>query len=135
MSRIKARENLMQLVFSYEFDKEEDFCVENFFEEDFIKENNLTDEDKSYILENFNGIKQNYEEIKNLIKTNLVGYSIERICKTDLAILIVSIYQIKFLNENKKVIISSAVDMSKKYSPDNSYKFVNGLLAKVTDAI
>ncbi len=129
MSRIAARENLMQMVFAYNFEKEFET------EEDFFENKNLTDEDVEYIKSNFDGIKSHYDEILEIIKQNLVNYKLERICKTDLAILVASIYQLKYLNEPVKIVVNEAVDMSKKYSLDNSYKFVNGLLAKVVNAV
>ncbi|MGN1208460.1 MAG: transcription antitermination factor NusB [Christensenellales bacterium] len=129
MSRISARENLMQMIFAYNFDK--DFEIE----EDFFENKNLTSEDVEYIKNNFDGIKCHYDDIVKIIEDNLVNYKLDRICKTDLAILIASIYQIKYLNEPIKVVVNEAVDMSKKYSLDNSYKFVNGLLAKVANAV
>ena len=129
MSRIAARENLMQMVFAYNFEKEFET------EEDFFENKNLTDEDVEYIKSNFEGIKSHYDEILEIIKQNLVNYKLERICKTDLAILVASIYQLKYLNEPVKIVVNEAVDMSKKYSLDNSYKFVNGLLAKVVNAV
>lgn len=127
MSRISARENLMKLVFSYNFNKED------FDADELLVEENLTEEDKSYIINNFAGIKNNIDDIVKLIDNNLVNYKLERICKTDLAILIVAIYEINYENAPKKVVINEAVEMSKKYSLDNSYKFVNGLLAKVVN--
>lgn len=130
MSRILARENLMQMVFAYNFEKNSDFE-----EDDFFEGKNLTEEDREFINKNFEGVKAHYNEIVDIIEKNLVGYKLDRICKTDLAILVVSIYQIKFEKEPVKVVVNEAVDMSKKYSLDNSYKFVNGLLARVADAV
>lgn len=128
MSRIGARENLMQLVFEYNFNKN----TKDNTEEIYLNES-LTKEDQDYIINGLNGIKEKYEEIIELISQNLVKYSLDRICKTDLAILIVSIYEIKYLNFPCKVVINEAVELAKKYSTDNSYKFVNGLLAKVVN--
>ena len=130
MSRISARENLMKLVFEYN-------CIKNTdeFLEDFFAETNLGDEDKQYIVESLSGIKNNYEDIVNIIESNLVNYKFDRVCKTDIAILMVAIYELKFLKMPSKIVINEAVELSKKYSTDNSYKFVNGLLAKVNNAI
>ncbi len=130
MSRISARENLMQMVFSYNFEKNCDFD-----EDEFLEDKNLSEEDKEYINQNFEGIKLHYDEIVEIVEKNLVNYKLDRICKTDLAILITAIYQLKFLSEPVKIVVNEAVDLSKKYSLDNSYKFVNGLLAKVIDAV
>ncbi|MBE5745864.1 MAG: transcription antitermination factor NusB [Clostridiales bacterium] len=127
MSRIGARENLMQLVFGLNF---KDVLEES---EDLYLNKNLTEEDKEYIFSSLNGIKNNYNDIISLIEDNLVKYNLDRICKTDLAILIVSIYEIKYLNMPNKVVINEAVELAKKYSTENSYKFVNGLLARLVN--
>lgn len=127
MSRISARENLMKLVFEFYFNKD---AEEN---SEFISIDEFDEDDKSYIKDNLTGIKNNYNEILKIIEENLINYKLDRICKTDLAILIVAIYEIKFLNYPNKVVINEAVELSKKYSLDNSYKFVNGLLAKVVN--
>jgi len=127
MSRIGARENLMQLVFGLNF---KDVLEES---EDLYLNKNLTEEDKEYIFSSLNGIKNNYNDIISLIEDNLVKYNLDRICKTDLAILIVSIYEIKYLNMPYKVVINEAVELAKKYSTENSYKFVNGLLARLVN--
>ena len=127
MSRISARETLMKIVFGFHFNKS---SIEL---DEILTEENLNDEDKAYITENLEGIKNNFDDIIKIIESNLVNYKLERICKTDLAILIVAIYEIKFLNFPNKVVINEAIELSKKYSLDNSYKFVNGLLAKVVN--
>lgn len=129
MSRISARENLMQLVFEYYFNKEEKDDIES---ELYLNET-LTKEDKDFVFDSLKGIKSNYDEIINIISDNLVNYKLERICKTDLAILVVSIFEIKYCNMPNKVVINEAVELAKKYSTENSYKFVNGLLAKVVN--
>lgn len=129
MSRISARENLMQLVFEYNFNK-----VDKDDENDEIYLNDsLTEEDKDYVFNGLKGIKEKYDKIINIISQNLVKYSLDRICKTDLAILVVSVYEIIYLNIPSKIVINEAVELAKKYSTENSYKFVNGLLAKVVN--
>ena len=128
MSRISARENLMKLVFEYRFNKETETL-----EEDVLKDETLTEDDKNFVKSGLEYIKNNYDLIINEIEQNLVNYKLERVCKTDLAILIVAIYEIKYLNTPSKVAINEAVELAKKYSTENSYKFVNGLLAKVVN--
>ncbi len=129
MSRIKLRENLMKLVFQYITTKNSECDL------DILELNNLTDEEKENLLNLFKNIVNKYDEIINLIEKNLINYKLERVCKTDLAILVVAIYELKFLNEDVKIVVNEAVELAKKYSQDNSYKFVNGLLAKVNNAV
>lgn len=129
MSRIKLRENLMKLVYDYSMTKtrECDFEV--------LDLESLTEEEKTELTDNFNKIIDNYNDIVSTIEKNLINYKLDRICKTDLAILIVAIYELNYLKEPIKVVVNEAVELAKKYSLDNSYKFVNGLLAKVNNAV
>ena len=68
-----------------------------------------------------------------MIKSNVVGYEVDRIYKIDLAILVLAIYELKFASGDVQpsVVINEAVELSKKYSTEKSYSFINGVLAKV----
>lgn len=68
-------------------------------------------------------------EIDEIISKYLKkGWSISRISRPSLAILRLAIYEIKYLDSvPQSVSINEAVELSKKYSIDES-KFVNGVL-------
>lgn len=68
-------------------------------------------------------------EIDEIISKYLKkGWSISRISRTSLAILRLAVYEIKYLDSvPQSVSINEAVELSKKYSIDES-KFVNGVL-------
>lgn len=75
----------------------------------------------------------NYNEINELISANLKGYTIDRLNKIDLAIIVLAIVELNYVKENpKEVVINEAVELAKKYSTDKSPKFVNGFLASIT---
>jgi len=98
-----------------------------FTDEDFV----FTDEDKEFANCLIGGINEHYDELINVIKENTVGYELERIYKVDLAILVLAVFEIKFTETPSNIVINEAVELSKKYSTDKSYSFVNGVLAKV----
>ena len=126
MSRKKSREFAFRLVFEKFFHTPNEDCLDEM--EDIV----LDDEDKSFVNKLLEGVNENYDEIISIVKANIEGYELERIFKVDLAILVLAIYEIKFLKETpEKVIINEAVELSKKYSTDKSYSFINGVLAKV----
>ena len=126
MSRKKSREFAFRLVFEKFFHTPNDDCLDEM--EDIV----LDDEDKSFVNKLLDGVNENYDEIISIVKANIEGYELDRIFKVDLAILVLAIYEIKFLKETpEKVIINEAVELSKKYSTDKSYSFINGVLAKV----
>lgn len=68
-------------------------------------------------------------EIDEIISKYLKkGWSISRISRPSLAILRLAVYEIKYLDSvPQSVSINEAVELSKKYSIDES-KFVNGVL-------
>ena len=126
MSRKKSREYAFRLVFE-KFFHEPDIDLE-FEDEDFV----LVDEDKSFANELIGGVNSHYDEILNIVKDKTEGYVLDRIYKVDLAILVLAIYELKFSTDTpQNVIINEAIELSKKYSTDKSYSFVNGVLAKV----
>ncbi len=127
MSRIKARESCFKLIFEYEFLKQKNELTLD----EFLSSKDIEQEDAKFINEVYDGILSKEDELNELIASKLKGYTLERIFKVDLAILKLAIYEIKYLNENPAVVINEAVELAKKYSTDNSYKFINGVLANI----
>ena len=129
MKRTETREQAFKLIYSIEIKKNMDEeQVELFMQEHGIDEQHEID----YVKEIFNGIKQNKEEIVNLIENNLKEkWSVDRISKIDFAILKIAIYELVFSKLPYKVVINEAVELAKKYGEDNSKSFVNGILASI----
>ena len=87
---------------------------------------------REYVKEIASGIKENDEEITNMISKNLKsGWTINRISTVDLALLKLAIYEIKYKQVPFKIIINEVVNMAKKYGEENSPSFINGVLAKI----
>ena len=126
MSRKKSREFAFKLVFENFFHEPD---VDIFLSpEDIV----LDDTDKEFVNTLIGGINEHYEEIMDIIKNNIVGYELDRIYKVDLAILVLAVFELKYLTETpQNVVINEAVELAKKYSTDKSSSFINGVLAKV----
>ena len=77
------------------------------------------------------GVLDNLAEIDKLIVEKSIGWSIERITLVDKAILRLAIYEAKFLKTPPSVVINEAVNLAKKFSTDDSSKFVNGILGNL----
>lgn len=87
---------------------------------------------REYVKEIASGIKENNEEITNIIASNLKsGWTIDRISTVDLSLLKLAIYEIKYKQVPFKIIINEAVNMAKKYGEDTSASFINGVLANI----
>ncbi len=122
MKRTDARELAFKTIYSKFFNNDEDDEILNVSDQkglEFTKK----------ILDNF---AEHYSEISETINSILKGYTIDRIFKVDLAILVVAIIELKYIKENpKEVIVNEAVNLAKKYSTDKSPKFINGVLADI----
>lgn len=126
MSRKKSREYAFRLVFEKFFhEPEKEF---EFSDEDF----QFDETDREFVNTLIGGINEHYDEIMETIKNNVVGYELDRIYKVDLAILVLAIFELKYMEDAESgIVVNEAVELSKKYSTDKSYSFINGVLAKV----
>ncbi|MGM0567582.1 MAG: transcription antitermination factor NusB [Elusimicrobiota bacterium] len=82
------------------------------------------------------GTLDNLSFIDSLIAKHARHWTIERIAVVDKSVMRMAIYEIFFEETIPKVVsINEAVELAKKYSTENSHKFVNGILddIKVTE--
>lgn len=75
-----------------------------------------------------------FNEINKILSDNLKFWELNRIGNIEKAILILSIYEIKYREDiGEKIAINEAVELAKKYGDDNSAKFINGVLATIVN--
>ncbi len=129
MNRSQAREQAFKLLYSIEIQHEtSEEQVDLYLENNDI----LDEKTREYIIDVINGIKQNKEEINQLIKENLKqDWQLDRIPKINIALLKLAIYEIIYKEIPYKVAINEVVELAKKYGEDNSPTFINGILASV----
>ncbi len=124
MKRTDMRELAFKTIYSRFFNPTEEDVYKNADKEGL--------EFTSQILSNF---AEHYLEVNELISSHLKGYTVERLYKIDLAILILAIIELKYIKNPKEVVINEAVELAKKFSTDKSPKFINGVLADVVKDI
>lgn len=131
MRRIDARELLMQLIFQMEAQK--DFSEKA--RQTYI-ENYMQDSDQlPYFKEALKAFIDNKETIDATIESASKGWHLERMAKVDLAVIRLCVAEMKYMQENptpQAAAINEAVKMAKKYSGEDSGKFVNGVLGKIS---
>ena len=81
-----------------------------------------------------NGIYTHIDEIDRMIESASDKRDFDRIAKVDLAVLRVSVYEMLFQAQplTPRIVIDEAVEISKNFSADDSYRFVNGILDKLS---
>lgn len=127
MTRVMAREEAFILIFEKIFNK--DATIDEILDL-AVEVRDLEPDD--YIKTVFKGVFENVDVIDSVISENAVGWKIERISKTSLAILRLAIFEIKFMEDIPvSVSINEAVELCKKYATKEDASFVNGILATV----
>ena len=141
MKRSQIREQIFKLLFRVEFNKVEDMGeqVELFMEnptldndEDDYSDVTFTESEEAYILSKYDDIMSHLNELDEIIDNTSKGWKSDRVGKVELTILRLAIYEVKFDEDIPvSVAIDQAVELSKRFGRDESYSFVNGILAKV----
>lgn len=82
------------------------------------------------------GTIEHVAEIDELIAKHLDSWELSRINKVDLAILRISVYPLLYQKDlHPSIVINEAVDISKEFGSDDSYKFVNAVLDNIKKEI
>jgi len=78
------------------------------------------------------GTIEHIEEIDGHIKAHITNWDFDRLNKVDLAILRMSVYSLLFQTDlHPTIVIDEAIDISKEFGSDESYKFVNAVLDSI----
>lgn len=82
------------------------------------------------------GTLENRSMVDDIIKRHLKNWDFARLNRVDLAILRLSVYSLLFQADiAASIVIDEAVDISKEYGTDDSYRFVNGVLDGIRKTI
>ncbi|MEW5819167.1 MAG: transcription antitermination factor NusB [Cyanobacteriota bacterium] len=81
-------------------------------------------------------IFENADTIDSLIDLHSDGWQLDRILKLDKNILRLAVAEMKYMNDvPMEVSIDEAVELVKKYSSEESPKFINGVLGQIYNAL
>ena len=131
MSRHKLREQVFKLLFRIEFNDsvEMEEQKELFF---ITSDVETTEEERRYIEEKYQAVVDKLDKIDELISSNAKGWSIDRMSKVDLTILRLGVYEMIFDDTiPEDVALNEAIELAKEFGQDQSYSFINGVLAKL----
>lgn len=125
MSRRDAREIALKLIFEYEFTEEE----KREMVDEYTAE--LDADDSSYVNVVYFGVIGHYDDLMEKISGVIEKFSLERLYKMDLAIIMLGLYEILYMESIPyKVSVDEALNLAKKYSTEKSVKYINGVLSK-----
>lgn len=130
MSRRVLREQLFKLLFRVEFNDIEEMPEQcGFFFDD--TDNQISEQDMVIIQEKFDRIMDKLSDIDAQINERAKGWTTGRMAKVDLTIIRLAVFEILYDETVPgSVAINEAVELAKKFGQDESYSFVNGVLAR-----
>ena len=87
--------------------------------------------DLRYIDEVVDGVAEHAAELDALIASCLRGWTLARISKVDHAILRLAVYEFTYTGLPVPVAINEAVELTRKFSSEESCAFINGVLGSI----
>jgi len=95
---------------------------------DWVEEE-IPDDLRGFVIDLINGAIEHQELIDKLIIKYSDNWTLDRISPVDRAILRFSIYSLLYRSDiPANVVIDEAIEISKQYSTEKSYQFINGIL-------
>ena len=128
LNRTEAREKIMIILYQIDlYDKDNiPYDLENVFHENL-------EIDNKFVRDVVDGVLENKDNIDKIIGKYLENWDLDRLGKTDRAILRLSTYEMLYYNTPKVVVINEAVELAKKYSDEKIVKLINAVLDKIRD--
>ena len=128
LTRTEAREKIMVILYQIDFYMKENISYEL---ESVFKEN--LEIDNKYVRDIVNGVLENMESLDKIITKYLDNWDLDRLGKTDKAILRLASYEMLHYDTPSVVVINEAIELAKKYSDDKVVKLINAVLDKIRD--
>lgn len=126
MKRAEQREWLMRLAFEQQFNQP-DCSIEQILIDHELPQSNL------FLANSLRSLKLHQDEIDQLLAGYLHSWSLDRILPIDRAILRIAVNEMIYTGlAPVPVTISESVELSKKYSDKESYRFINGVLGSIS---
>lgn len=130
--RHKARHFAMQALYQNEFNQTSAANIEAQFRVDF----NMKGTDLEYFRELITGVQTHAAELDAQVEPHFNNLELKECDPVTLALLRIGVYELRYrIDVPYKVAINEAVNLAKKFGPEDSHKFVNGILDKVAQQL
>ena len=82
------------------------------------------------------GTVENIAAVDSMIENHLQNWGLVRLNRVDLAVLRMSVYTLMFQTDMPpSIVIDEAIEISREFGTDDSYRFVNGVLDSVRKSL
>lgn len=88
---------------------------------------------RQYATELIATVNEYRQEIEAAIENVLVAWQLSRLAKIDRDILRIAVAEIIYLEVPERVAINESVELAKRYSDEDGFRFINGVLRRLSD--
>ena len=93
------------------------------------------EEIRSYACRLLESWMTNWQRIDAQLDDAMEKWNIRRLARVDRDILRLAMIEILYMDVPKRVAIDEAIEMAKRYSDEDGYRFINGVLRRATDKL
>ena len=86
---------------------------------------------RDYVVNILSTIHDERSRIDQQISASLVDWQLNRLAQVDQNILRIATAEIAYLNIPKAIAVNEAVELAKRYSSEDGYRFINGVLRNI----
>ncbi len=131
--RTQSREIALQILYQVEMNPEP---IKDLFDSYWENNKDLTDEVRIFSEKLVNGTLEHVQALDEIITKAADNWVLDRMAVIDRNILRLGAYELLHCDDiPPKVAINEAVNIAKKFSQEESGKFVNGVLDKITHTV
>ena len=122
--RSKSREFAMQMLFQWDMSQQDPVKLEA----KFWRAAKAADGTRAFANRLFEGATKDVVALDAMIVKHCENWRFERLAAIDRAILRLAMYELRDNDTPAKVVLNEAIELAKKFSSEDSGKFVNGIL-------
>lgn len=127
-TRHQVRQAVVSLLYASELGSQDEFIDE------FLEEKKIRNEQRNFTISLLNGVVQNLQLLDDTLNNFLKEWKINEIGAVERAILRLGVYEMKFTDTDKAVVINEAIELGKELGSDSAPKFINGVLDAIKRA-
>ena len=90
---------------------------------------------RQYAAELIVTVNDRHQEIDKSLENVLVAWQLSRLPQVDRNILRIAVAEILYLEVPERVAINESVELAKRYSDEDGFRFINGVLRRLSDRI
>jgi N utilization substance protein B len=90
---------------------------------------------RQYAIELIGAVHRRHKEIEEHIQAGMVDWKLHRLPQVERNILRIAVAEMLYLDIPHKVAINEAIELAKRYSDEEGYRFINGVLRRVIEKL